>query len=160
MPSLKPELTAASLARITTVVRGECLRQHVGEDRMFLLLQAYQEAWTLWDGGEAPTQESVLRLAGMLEPTSGGELRSTPVTFTHGGGSTAPQNLPHTLERLFSILGEEVLPLAEEVADSYVRAFEVAHPLTDGNGRTAFLLRVWLLGQFAHPEPLPHYLHY
>ena len=147
--------TAAVEERIRSAIAYECDRQHVGLDRREFLFAAYGEAWQLSHGSSAPTGEQALRLAGVLEPSNGGRVRSTPVTFRDGGSSASPSDV----DRLYWTLFENLPPVgaSEEEVAYWVREFLWVHPFSDGNGRAAWLLYNWLLGAWKEPLRLPYF---
>lgn len=63
----------------------ECERQRVGLDRLAALLTGY--AYAVENAARLPTEGDALHLVGIIEPTSLGRYRRTPVTFTNGGSA-------------------------------------------------------------------------
>lgn len=142
--------------RVRAAIAYECDRQHVGEDRRNFLYSAYVLASELYeDGIQVPSLEDALHLAGMLEPDSGGKIRRTPVTFADGGGSTSPDALPNAVKQLFNSV--EDFTSSEEDVRYWVKEFLYCHPLTDGNGRLAFVLYNWIRGSLEDPVQLPYF---
>ncbi len=45
----------------------------------------------------------------------------------------------------------------EKLVDDYIKQLLDIHPWADGNGRTASILRNWMLGTLDDPSPLPYY---
>lgn len=144
-----------NIDEIKRVIAIECDRQHVGEAHRGFLFDAYSRAYAHYQLGEVlPTAEAVLELAGILEPDNYGRLRTTPVTFQNGGGSTAPSQVAHA----YGVLFEGLPAMAEEpYVHQWMREFLYVHPFTDGNGRTAWLLLNWILGRWENPMELPEY---
>lgn len=142
-------LTDIQIMNISTLAAAECVRQHVGIDRVAFLLQAYEYALKTSSERALPTEADALLLAGMIEPTSHGRYRITPVTFAGGGSAAAPSVVPSATARLFAFLEAGIEP--EEFTHSYLSI----HPLSDGNGRTAFVLHNWVSGTLKNPMPLP-----
>lgn len=138
-----------NLERIASVAAQECIRQQVGLDRVAMLLDTYYKVYehrANWGKLDLP----IIRwMGGNLEPSNHGHLRSVPVTFRNGGTSSHPSEIKSRLETL---LRQTHLPV-----DEWVKEFLWIHPFTDGNGRTAWLLRTWMLGQWNNPENLPDY---
>lgn len=155
-----------SLAHVALVAAEECLRQKVGIERLITLLKAFHRAQTMSAFG-GPSEYDIagpLGLAALIEPSNRGEYRKTPVTFLDGTNAINAQNIPRAMtqwwagiDALSDLVGGPSSPYVKPVVDGLVKNFLDIHPFTDGNGRTAWLLRVWLLGQWDNPEPLPDY---
>lgn len=143
------------LVKVGQVAAEEADRQGVGLAGLIRLLEAYQ--WSMeMSQLIRPSQISidmVLILAKMIEPSNGGFIRSTPVTFGGGGSSCDPREVRDVLERLLSGLKRVDCMMV----DGWIEHFLWIHPFTDGNGRVAWILRVWLLGHWSSPENLPDY---
>lgn len=157
-----------SLARVALVAAEECTRQKVGLARLVLLLKGFHRARVIAAiGGSGPTEYDVcgpLGLAVLTEPDNKGTYRRTPVTFRDGTDAINAQNVPQAMaqwwagvDALFDLVGDPSAPHVSEVVDGLIKNFLDIHPFTDGNGRLAWLLRVWLLNQWDNPEPLPDY---
>lgn len=86
--------------------------------------------------------------------------RTTPVTFQNGGGSCSAQQIPHAMTRMMEQF-PKLYPQAEyeeEVTiDEWIKHFLWIHPFEDGNGRTATILRNWLMETLDNPTDLPDY---
>lgn len=41
--------------------------------------------------------------------------------------------------------------------DRWIKDFLDVHPFVDGNGRTAWILRTWLMDEWSYPNVLPDY---
>jgi hypothetical protein len=154
-----------SLADIARVAADECMRQKVGLDRFVSLLKAYRMARTMAAFG-GPHESDVLGggLAYIIEPSNQGAYRKTPVTFPDGGNAVHANNIPRAMmqwwagiEAFSDLVGDATAPHVSNVADGLIKSFLDIHPFTDGNGRLAWLLRVWLLDQWDDPQPLPDY---
>lgn len=147
--------TESQEAAIRAAIAYECDRQHVGLDRREFLYDAYREAYLLATAGELPTMATVTRLAGMLEPSNGGRLRVTPVTFSNGGGSTDAALIPRALGQLVEAVDQ--FTDSEEDVHYWVKEFLWIHPFSDGNGRTGFLLYNWLRRTMLKPAQMPYF---
>jgi hypothetical protein len=158
--------------KIRAAIKIECDRQHVGEDRQVRLHNAYVDASInpnfVMDGMYLRT------LAYHIEPDNDGMFRTTPVTFNGTVGGVSPDSIPRVMKNWIAYFND-LLPwmaiyqnsstthsdverkMAEEDVDKVIKEFLDIHPFADGNGRTAWLLRVWLLNQWDDPQPLPDY---
>lgn len=144
-------LTPEQMLRITEKCTLECIRQHVGLDRVSYLISAYHKALALSKVSHLPNEAQMLELAGQLEPYNRGAYRYTPVVFNSGGSAAPASAVPSAMMRLFSNLDETVDP------GEFTRAFLSIHPFADGNGRTAFIIYNWLNKSLESPEPLPEF---
>lgn len=90
-----------------------------------------------------------------------GNLRNTPVGFATGGKATNPVDVPHQFHRWAVTWTEGILrpqeQATEEEVDRAVKALLQIHPWVDGNGRTASILRNWMLGTLDNPTQLPNF---
>lgn len=160
--------------KVISSIKIECDRQRVGEDRQEMLLRAYKlvcNEWlepNLWgtflvrDDPRPITKERILQLAEIIEPSNGGVYRTTPVSFKSIVGGVTPSNIHIAMQAWFQYFNEEYPFAIEDVfgetsADPVINEFLLIHPFSDGNGRLAWLLRVWLLNQWDDPKPLPNY---
>ncbi len=138
------------LVAVAKACAVECERQSVGVDRLAMLIAGY--AYVVENSDRRATENDVLSLVGIVEPSTGGSYRSTPVTFANGTSAAQASTVADATNRLFSLLDDET------DADEFCHAFLRIHPFFDGNGRVAFLLRNWLLGTLVQPQPLPDYV--
>lgn len=155
-----------SLVDIARVAAGECIRQKTDLKGLVRLLHAYRTARTLAQFG-GPEEADVVGpglLALLIEPSNNGVYRKTPVTFSDGTNAVNAQNIPQAMMQWWAgvdafsdLVGNPSASHVATVADGLIKAFLDIHPFTDGNGRLAWLLRVWLLDQWDYPEPLPDY---
>lgn len=95
-------------------------------------------------------------------------LRRSEVGFLHGGQATRAAEVHKQFVRWCSILEFEAddynhgsiieyIDGDEWLCDSYIKQLLQIHPWADGNGRTASILRNWMLGTLDDPSPLPYY---
>jgi Fic/DOC family len=127
----------------------ECRRQGVGLDRLACLLAGYNYAMD--NAGRLPTEGDLLHLASVVEPSTGGRYRTTPVTFSQGGTAADPGSVPGATARLLALF---------DVGDDpqeFVHHFLAVHPFADGNGRLGFILYNWLMHTLPEPRPLPEF---
>lgn len=85
--------------------------------------------------------------------------RKTPVTFQNGGGSCAPDVVPQATARIFEAVHPDGLTfkIDPDEIDPWIKQFLWIHPYEDGNGRTASILRNWMMGTLDNPTDLPDY---
>ena len=97
-----------------------------------------------------------------------GNLRTSHVGFMHGGSAAPVNDVRNRFMRWCNILIFEKNDFHEatlqgyfdgdeSLADSYIKQLLDIHPWADGNGRTASILRNWMLGTLNDPSPLPYY---
>lgn len=149
---------------IFTAIQIECDRQQVGIDRVMMLADVYMDAMWAAQSGWVPLSSDLLGREGIayrIEPKNRGSYRFTPVFFDDLSMGLAPgliERAMDTWERGLVAEWQESLGRIEKAeVDRLIRDFLVIHPFQDGNGRIAWLLRVWLLNQWTDPEPLPDY---
>ena len=140
------------IEQVSSLCARECIRQHVGLDRVAFLLTAYYTALKMNKDG-LPTLENIIELSGIIEPVDAGKIRHIPVTFANGTRAVAPNDVPLAIERLF----EHGLDENNTDVDFFVKSFLDIHPFQDGNGRTAFILYNWLNKSLDKPLTLPNY---
>ncbi len=152
------------MKRVFTAIQVECDRQKVGIDRVMMLADAYMDAMRVAQTGWMPLPSDLLgreRLAYRIEPKNRGSYRFTPVFFDDLSTGLAPGLIERAMDNLWRDLAEEwresLGRIEKSEVDRIIREFLVIHPFQEGNGRIAWLLRVWLLNQWDDPEPLPDY---
>jgi hypothetical protein len=141
------------LKRVAEVAAGECVRQQVGVYELGGLISAYAAAQGLAESGRRPDDWALLGRQGLafkVEGDNGGHYRTVPASFADGSFAIHPDNVPRAMGNWYAAVGKVDV-------DDYVKEFLDIHPFSDGNGRLAWLIRTWLLGQWANPEPLPDY---
>ena len=146
------------LLRIAEAAARECVRQGVGLDRLGSLVIAYDRAHDYARDGELPSAWYLIGyggLADVVEPDNGGRIRSVPVSFANGSQAVAPALVPQALDGWFGAV--QAVRDGGVPVDAWIKEFLDIHPFVDGNGRTAWILRVWMLDQWDDPEPLPDY---
>lgn len=115
------------------------------------------------------TFNEVIIVACLVESTrglnpirNGNNWRSSVVTRGHLGPVIGAE--PEHIARQMELWWQEIVDLLTHKLDDYnaqvdtlIKHLLDIHPWRDGNGRTASILRNWLLGKLDHPEPLPYY---
>lgn len=155
----------SAMKRVFTAIQFECDRQQVGIDRVMMLADVYMEARVLGFRSYAPSAIDFLGREGFayrIEPENRGSYRLTPVFFDDLTMGLAPGLIERAMmgwwDRVWTAWClSEGKGLETPEVDEMIREFLVIHPFQDGNGRIAWLLRVWLLNQWDDPEPLPNY---
>jgi hypothetical protein len=151
-------------------IYDECQRQHVGN---------YGDFATGWQ--IARDRESVgswqefaifvMRIAravdyaNLYRPGEGENLRTSHVGFMHGGSAAPAGEVRERFDRWCEFTHEWLRdwgPMVDGLQppyeiDSLIKQLLDIHPWADGNGRTASILRNWMLRQLDDPEPLPFY---
>jgi Fic/DOC family len=149
--------------RIASIAARECVRQQVGLGELADLLRAYQTAKTAARRFTLITEGVLLDLAKAIEPLNGGRYRVTPVTFSDCGDSCHSSQVPSKIRQLLAqqpcrqLFGVDLHSDFVPDVDYWVKEFLWIHPFTDGNGRTAWILRTWLLDHWSFPDSLPDY---
>lgn len=93
-------------------------------------------------------------------------LRTSHVGFDHGGKACPTAEVAHRFDRLMNMWspalcepiqgdGYTIDPTPD--VDRWIKSLLDIHPWQDGNGRTASILRNWMLNQLHNPVPLPYY---
>lgn len=149
-----------TLDKIREAVNVECDRQKVGERERKNLFDTYMVHFFNHD--MEMTIPRLRELAFQIEQNNGGRFRTTPVTFGEIVGGVDPSVISAAMNQWVKHFNNAVHELEMYTAnfklcDQVVKSFLDIHPFSDGNGRTAWLLRVWLLDQWDFPQPLPNY---
>jgi hypothetical protein len=152
----------------------ECQRQHVTNYGDFA--KAWQDA-TIGISMEIPDllgQDPVnvfavfvMNIAENVEPNINsyglnngwnGNLRTSHVGFMHGGSAAPANEVRQRFFRWCELAYDIGLANEYEMyADQLIKQLLDIHPWADGNGRTASILRNWMLGTLNDPTPLPYY---
>lgn len=81
-------------------------------------------------------------------------LRVSHVGFMNGGKAAHASEVKGQFERLCYLWSPD---FSAEDVEVWIKSLLQIHPWQDGNGRTASILRNWMLNQMSDPEPLPYY---
>lgn len=147
--------------KILAAAKVEADRQKCDEAGYQRLLSAYEYSWAFAKGKtRRPFVKWLLEAAWILEPQlNQNGFRTTPVTFDGGGWADPADSVPRGTETIFSVLDSMVCSgeWDDDLTEVFIKAFLVIHPFRDGNGRLAFIMRVWLRNEWVDPSPLPVY---
>lgn len=85
--------------------------------------------------------------------------RHTPVTFQNGGSSCSASEIPEAMVRHLGLIHPDggLLRFHSDDVDPWIKQFLWIHPYEDGNGRTASILRNFIMGTLGDPTDLPDY---
>ena len=104
----------------------------------------------------------VMKIAYAVDPqmnclTGMNNIRKSEVGFANGGSSLKTIDVQRDFDHW--VLGYDPIfnPFEDRVVDLYIKRFLDIHPFADGNGRTASILRNWLLNTMDDPTILPYY---
>lgn len=81
-------------------------------------------------------------------------LRNSHVGFMNGGKACPTAEVPEQFERLMELWSPD---FEESDVEMWIKYLLDIHPWADGNGRTASIVRNWMLGTMNNPTPLPYY---
>jgi hypothetical protein len=104
--------------------------------------------------------------ANLYRNGEGENLRTSHVGFMQGGSAAPAGEVRERFDRWCEFMHEYVGsnldgPIQDrpddEIVDRLIKTLLDIHPWADGNGRTASILRNWMLGQLDDPSPLPYY---
>jgi hypothetical protein len=151
-----------NIVRMSTVAAQECERQQVGLDSVARLLEAAHVVHRRAFPNAVATEPWWKWVAGIIEPRNNGHYRCVPVTFADMSQGIPWSTVPRAMETWWAEI-PHIFTSVENASfkvrwvDTLIRDFLKIHPFVDGNGRTAWLLRVWMLDQWDNPQPLPNY---
>lgn len=80
--------------------------------------------------------------------------RSSHVGFMNGGSAAPAAEVPERFSRLMELYDETMNKME---IDLWVKSLLDIHPWADGNGRTASIVRNWMLATMNNPTQLPFY---
>lgn len=151
-------------------IYDECHRQHVTNYGNFA--KAWENATNRSSvDSELQFRAFVLMLAMYVEPDQNAfrnygdpfndNLRTSHVGFMHGGSAAPAGEVRERFNRwcenaFYYLVESELNPTSNEI-DLLIKNLLQIHPWVDGNGRTASILRNWMLGTLDDPTPLPYY---
>lgn len=90
-------------------------------------------------------------------------LRTSHVGFMHGGSAAPPGEVREWFDRWCELAYDVIIltgnthELYDRDVDEFIKSLLDIHPWSDGNGRTASILRNWMLNTLNDPIPLPFY---
>lgn len=151
-----------NLARVASIAADEAIRQKVGIEGFANLLKAYELASHMAAYGPS-SEAQMLAVAARVNGRDMIEYRRTPVTFPNMTIAPHYSVIPNGMRRAFVLCPYVVWNCQGESdvknssVEEWVKNFLDIHPFIDGNGRTAWILRTWLLDQWEYPHPLPDY---
>lgn len=162
---------------IVDYIYDECHRQHVTNYGDFA--KAWENATNRSSvDSELQFRAFVLMLAMYVEPDQNAfrnygdpfndNLRTSHVGFKHGGSAAPAGEVRNHFARWCNNLIFEMndfqcetitdyIDQDEQLVDMWIKTLLDIHPWADGNGRTASILRNWMLGTLDDPSPLPYY---
>lgn len=137
----------------------ECKRQHVsnyGDFAMALRFSHEAEVLTTSD-----FKKFVQKIASLVDPANrsngSSNLRTSHVGFIQGGSASPAAEVHFRFDRwaenVFTFLSQNDDITSDEVDQCIIQLLQI-HPWVDGNGRTASILRNWMLKTI---DPLPYY---
>ena len=92
-----------------------------------------------------------------------GNLRTSHVGFLHGGSAAPVNEVRPRFDRWCQVTFDQIQWMSEigsvdvGTVDVLINQLLDIHPWVDANGRTASILRNWMLNRLDDPEPLPYY---
>ncbi len=89
-------------------------------------------------------------------------LRTSHVGFRDGGTAAPTHEVPERFQRWCNlayvvVTNDSWVESFSDDVDIIIKMLLEIHPWKDGNGRTASILRNWMLGTLDAPQPLPYY---
>lgn len=145
-----------NLERIALIAAKECIRQQVGIKGLADLIKTYELAHENAD--RPPTEIDAFAIAARVNGRDLIDYRSTPVTFPDMTIAPHWSVVRDAMRSMFNYPANQYLINGRvDETDEWIKNFLDIHPFGDGNGRTAWILRTWLLKQWDNPEELPDY---
>jgi len=143
-----------NIENIALACAKECVRQHVGLDRIAMLINAYKTAQD-FSQTMIPDEFNIRQLALIIEPhINRFGYRTGPAVFATGVIAMDAYDIKPTMTQLCEYLDDDTYNLTP---DEFTKQFLSIHPFQDGNGRVAFLLYNWLNKSLDDPKTLPNY---
>lgn len=150
-----------TLDKIREAVNVECDRQKVGERQKKSLFETYMVHFFNHD--VEMTSLRIREIAFQIEWDNNGLYRVLPVSFGGIVGGVDPELVGRAMDQWIGFFNGAMRGFSTGNRSNYydvdalIKQFLDIHPFSDGNGRTAWLLRVWMLNQWDDPQPLPNY---
>src|SRR6185436_20934149 len=144
------------------IAADEAIRQKVGIKGFADLLKAYELASHMSAYGTLQELD-VLAIAARVNGLDLIDYRHTPVTFPNMTVAPHHSIIPNAMRSMFALVKfigsshPDDANVIDSTVDGWIKNFLDIHPFIDGNGRTAWILRTWLLNQWDYPFPLPNY---
>lgn len=137
---------------VVDILFSEALKNTDDLDAFARFCHAYDFAQEV--SGSFPSEDQIHTIANLIEPSVVQGYRQTPVYFADLNMGMHHDSIPTAMRTLV-----EALPSVDGIKeiDEAIKHFLIIHPFRDGNGRTAFILRTWLMGNWDHPNQLPDY---
>jgi len=142
-----------NIERIATIAAKECVKQQVGLDRFSFLVEAYRYALNAADM-HSRLHEHIQTINSIIEPANNGSFRRIAVRFPDFSVAVDAKEIPEAMSRLVEV---SIAAQQANMQDRWIKDFLDVHPFVDGNGRTAWILRTWLMDEWSYPNALPNY---
>ena len=143
----------------------ECQRQHVTNYGDFAKALDFAKSISFGReiNGPYSFNKFVQRIAELVEPEVNrsvlrgdrySNLRVSEVGFANGGTTSKAVDVLYRFNRWCEFVNDFMLT---DPIDGFIKSLLDIHPWADGNGRTASILRNWMLNRLETPDPLPYY---
>lgn len=143
-----------NLERIASIAAKECVRQQVGLGQLGQLLGAYQYAFRHASDMHSNLLFYIRAINSIIEPANNGNFRRVAVRFPDFSTAVDAKEIPEAMSRLVEV---SIAAQQANMQDRWIKDFLDVHPFVDGNGRTAWILRTWLMDEWSYPNVLPDY---
>lgn len=145
---------------IQEYITSECDRQHATNYEDMQTAFDFAESFSVSEKHNFP--RFVMSIANLVDPNVNTfdfrrgllNIRTSEVGFATGGSASKAIDVKHHFFRWTELYVYAINP---EHIEIFIKQFLDIHPFADGNGRTASILRNWMLGTMHDPQPLPYY---